>query len=184
MERTMSYTTSGLELRGKLTADETAETERFLRSGVSSVRIGMRWTYVGLFALLLAWFSFQAVIHGQFLNTFRNLLPMWLLIAGVIALLANQRHRARAKAGRLYNAGAPDQFRLTNAELSWQSANGSKGSAPWSTFRGWREGRSVIFVLYPGKARVIILPKSDLSLTDLEMVRGTLTAALGPPVGK
>lgn len=180
----MSFTTSGIELRGKLTANETAETERFLRSGVSQVRIGMRWTYVALIAVFLAWLSFQGAIHGQFLNTFRGLLPLWLLIAGIIALLANQRRRARAKAGKLYNAGAPDRFRLTNSELSWESANGAKGSAPWSTFRGWREGKSVIFVLYPDKVRVMILPKTDLSPMDLEMVRGTLTAALGPAVRK
>lgn len=180
----MAFTTSGLELRGKLTADETAETERFLRSGLSSVRIGMRWTYVSLFTVFLLWFSVMGAMHGQFVNTIRNLLPLWLLIAGIVALLFNQRRRLRARAGKTYNAGAPDRFRLNTTELSWESANGSKGSAPWSAYRGWREGRSVIFLLYPDKVRVMILPKTDLSPVDLEMVRGTLTAALGPSVRK
>jgi hypothetical protein len=176
----MAFTTSGLELRGKLNGRETAETERFLRSGLSRVRNGVRWTYVGFFVVILGWFGVQGVKHFGILNTFRNLLPMSLPILAVIGVLVYQRQRARAKAGRVYNSAAPDRFRLNSTELSWESANGAKGMAPWGAYHGWREGKTVIFLLTPDKGRVVILPKTDLSPVDLEMVWGTLTAALGP----
>jgi hypothetical protein len=176
----MAFTTSGLELRGKLTASETAETERFLRSGLSWARLGVRWIYVGFFLFLLTWFSVMGAMRGHFADTLRNILPLLLVVLFAMAMMFYRQQRARAKAGRVYNSGAPDRYRLTTSELSWESANGAKGSAPWPAYRGWREGKSVIFLLCPDKGRAVILPKTDLSPVNLEMVRGTLTAALGP----
>jgi hypothetical protein len=180
----MAITTSGLELRGKLNATETAEAERFLRSGLSRVRNGVRMVYLGFFIVILGWFGVQGIQHFGFVNTFRNLLPMSLPILAVIGVLVYQRQRARARAGRVYNSAAPDRFRLNPTELSWESTDGAKGSAPWPAYRGWREGKTVIFLLTPDKNRVVILPKTDLSPVDLEMVRGMLTAALGPARGR
>lgn len=176
----MVFTTSGLELRGKLNATEAAETERFLRSGLSRVRMSVRWIYVGFFIVFLGWLGITGVLHFGFFNTFRTMLPVSLPILGVVGIMIFQLRRTRAKAGRVYNSAAPDRFRINPTELSWESSNGSKGSAPWAAYRGWREGKTVIFLLTPDKGRVVILPKMDLSPVDLEMVRGTLTAALGP----
>lgn len=175
----MPFTTSGIELRGKLAAAEIAEAERFLRSGLSWMRLGVRWVYVAFFAGILVWFSVMNAIRGRSMNVSQNVVPLLFLLA-VMAVLVLKQRLARARAGKRYNAGAPDRFRLTTTELSWESANGSRGSAPWPAYRGWREGKSVLFVLSQEKSRVVILPKTDLSAVDLEMVKGTLTAALGP----
>jgi hypothetical protein len=180
----MAFTTNGLEMRGKLTVSETAETERFLRSGLSWVRLGVRSIYLGFFIVMLAWLMIASAMRGQFVNTFRNFLPLLLVILFGVAMVIYRQRRARARAGRSYNAGAPDRFRLTSTELSWESASGAKGSAPWTTYRGWREGKSVIFLLCQDKSRAVILPKADASPMELEMVRGMLTAALGPATKK
>ncbi|MGC2617765.1 MAG: YcxB family protein [Acidobacteriaceae bacterium] len=180
----MAFTTSGLEMRGKLNATEAAETERFLRSRLTRVRMGVRWIYVGFFLVFLAWLGITGVLHFGFVNTFRTVVPVSLPILGVVGILIYQLRRARAKAGRVYNSAAPDRFRLNPTELSWESTDGTKGSAPWAAYRGWREGKTVIFLLTPDKNRVVILPKTDVSVVDLEMVRGTLGAALGPVRGR
>jgi hypothetical protein len=170
---------TGLTLRGKLSAKESAEARRALQSRVTLLRYFVRWGYAVIFAALLLWMTVDmAVSHTRV--DWSGFILIWLIVAAVFAWLIFRARSSAAKALARHNANAPDRFILTAAGIEAESTDGVRFSVPWTAYAGWREGNRVVFLLFPEKERVQLLPKEDLSATALDTLRGTLTSALGP----
>ena len=169
---------NGLKLPGKLSAREAAEARRDSQSRLTYVRSLIRWAYALIFAGLLLWMTLDMAVKAPHVD-WSGFVSLWLIVVAVFAWLAFRGRSFAARTLVRLNASAPDYYILTAQGIQAESDDGAKSSIPWSAYAGWREGNRVMFMLFPEKERVQLLPKRDLSPSTLDTLRGILISALG-----
>jgi hypothetical protein len=105
---------------------------------------------------------------------------LFMLSAGGICWGLSKDRRKWRLAFDTANGRQPEFFTLDNRGLNLKSPDGNTTLVPWSSFKGWRELSSIILLpaAEPDKPAVI-LPLSQLSPTERDLLRGTLQSHLG-----
>jgi hypothetical protein len=166
-----------MELGGKLTAREMKDVAKLLRSRW----YWPRWLLSNLYGLMLIgallWGTIASAVSGHSAH-WRALGVIWLVIAAIFVWAVVSTIRSQKRGFARSNPNLPDRIRLTDVSVETQSAGGRTCTAPWNAFRGWRANGSVILLDLENSDSFIILPTTNLSATDRDLLLGLLNSYL------
>ncbi len=86
--------------------------------------------------------------------------------------------RDMRKAKMMLAAINPLKLKFTETGLQTLEKNGASNFAPWSSFSGFREGRTVLLLREIDTSQYRVIPKDTISTTDLEWIRSAIRSHL------
>jgi hypothetical protein len=167
-----------LQITGQLNEKELMDTHRLIRGKM----FWFRWLYgysrVFLIVAGILWLTLAKLSSGD-TRHWLAYFGIWILIAGVIYLSIRTSRRDHRKQLEKLNSRAAQFVTLENDGIRLQSREGSSASLAWPSFKRWRERGSIILVDRAEGKPAVILPLSQLSPTERDLLRGTLQSHLG-----
>lgn len=107
----------------------------------------------------------------------------WAAVGGIVVWVVYSTKGTMASEFSQLNATLPDYLNLTADGVKIDGPNGASAFLPWRTFKGWREGRTVVLIDLSQGKNVVILPVAQLSESERLSIRQLLESHI-PGVGR
>lgn len=137
-----------------------------------------RAIYALLIVDIFLWIYWMVLAgQGRITESSRIFLPALELFVWPVFFIVLSRTLGYFNYKRNRNIQSEFVFRLTEAELSYQSSSGGAGKSPWTSMSYWRESRRVFILVFPSGV-FLICPKSFMGGEQQEEFKRIAGAAL------
>lgn len=171
-----------MQLQGKITEADLNEVRKMTVSKMYWPRLLLTNWYGLALILALIWATISGVLDATNRN-WRFITIAWAAVGGIVVWVVYSTKGTMASEFSQLNATLPDYLNLTADGVKIDGPNGASAFLPWRTFKGWREGRTVVLIDLSQGKNVVILPVAQLSESERLSIRQLLESHI-PGVGR